>query len=272
MTSVNRLVNGPVTAVRLLLPGAGVPHPRVRLDGGVVAAAGVEWADEGATLPRRRRYPYWIPTGRRRRGPGTSWSSSRRPGPVGRPRPRPPENPANPDEVPAAEESSPPAPPLPPAPVPTPEVATPPATPPVSRWDDEEERIGRSGVWSTYGPIGPAAVGRAIHNPRDRGVPVAGAGRSGASAVRSLLSPAPSDVLGWSRLSSNLFPAQPVLAEPVSAEPVSAETGRGRGGVERVRTPAEPVWGEPARPEPCAAGSSWAESASAAPAGASRLG
>jgi hypothetical protein len=41
VTAVNRLVNGPVTTVRLQLPGAIAADPRSRLDGGVVSAAGV---------------------------------------------------------------------------------------------------------------------------------------------------------------------------------------------------------------------------------------
>jgi len=38
---VRRLVSGPVSALRLLLPGAGAADPRTRLDAGVVAAAGI---------------------------------------------------------------------------------------------------------------------------------------------------------------------------------------------------------------------------------------
>ena len=46
--SVTRLVAGPVSRVRLRLPGAGDAHPRVRLDGGVVPAAGLQHADDDA--------------------------------------------------------------------------------------------------------------------------------------------------------------------------------------------------------------------------------
>src|SRR5215831_9736839 len=46
--SVTRLVTGPVTSVRLQLPGAGGANPRVRLDGGVVPAAGLQRSDEDA--------------------------------------------------------------------------------------------------------------------------------------------------------------------------------------------------------------------------------
>lgn len=41
VTSVNRLVNGPIATLRLLLPGAGPSDPRTRLDAGVVMAGGV---------------------------------------------------------------------------------------------------------------------------------------------------------------------------------------------------------------------------------------
>ncbi len=41
ITSLDRLVPGPVTQVRLELPGAGTPDPRVRLESGVVFGAGV---------------------------------------------------------------------------------------------------------------------------------------------------------------------------------------------------------------------------------------
>ncbi len=40
ITSVTRLVAGPITAIRLQLPGAGTADPRSRLDSGVVPAAG----------------------------------------------------------------------------------------------------------------------------------------------------------------------------------------------------------------------------------------
>jgi FHA domain len=46
--SVTRLVPGPVKAVRLLLPGAGEANPRVRLDGGIVPAAGLQHSDDDA--------------------------------------------------------------------------------------------------------------------------------------------------------------------------------------------------------------------------------
>jgi hypothetical protein len=41
ITSVNRLVTGPVTEIRLELPGAGGPDTRFRLDSGIVPGAGV---------------------------------------------------------------------------------------------------------------------------------------------------------------------------------------------------------------------------------------
>jgi hypothetical protein len=41
ITSLDRLVPGPVTQIRLELPGAGTPDPRVRLESGVVFGAGV---------------------------------------------------------------------------------------------------------------------------------------------------------------------------------------------------------------------------------------
>ncbi len=41
ITSVNRLVAGPISAVRLELPGAGTANPLARLEAGVVSAAGV---------------------------------------------------------------------------------------------------------------------------------------------------------------------------------------------------------------------------------------
>ncbi len=45
VTSVNRLVTGPISAVRLELPGAGEANPLSRLEAGVVAAAGVVSGD-----------------------------------------------------------------------------------------------------------------------------------------------------------------------------------------------------------------------------------
>ena len=47
ITSVNRLVAGPITAARLQLPGAGTADPRSRLDSGVVSAAGVLLSNPG---------------------------------------------------------------------------------------------------------------------------------------------------------------------------------------------------------------------------------
>ena len=41
VTSVNRLVGGVVSGLRLWLPGAGAADPRLRLGDGVVAAAGI---------------------------------------------------------------------------------------------------------------------------------------------------------------------------------------------------------------------------------------
>jgi FHA domain len=55
ITSVNRLIAGPVTEVRLGLPGAGPADPRSRLDSGVVAAGGVVYSltdvDSGPSAP-----------------------------------------------------------------------------------------------------------------------------------------------------------------------------------------------------------------------------
>lgn len=48
ITSVNRLVAGPVTSIRLQLPGAGAANPRSRLDAGIVTAAGLVYSDPGA--------------------------------------------------------------------------------------------------------------------------------------------------------------------------------------------------------------------------------
>ena len=48
ITSLDRLVPGPVTQVRLELPGAGTPDPRVRLESGVVFGAGVVVESAGA--------------------------------------------------------------------------------------------------------------------------------------------------------------------------------------------------------------------------------
>jgi hypothetical protein len=54
ITAVNRLFPGPVDAVTLSLPGAGAPDPRLRLDSGVIAAAGVVIQVSGrAELPYR---------------------------------------------------------------------------------------------------------------------------------------------------------------------------------------------------------------------------
>jgi hypothetical protein len=47
ITSVTRMVAGPVAAVRLRLPGAGAANPRARLDSGVVVAAGVAYSAAG---------------------------------------------------------------------------------------------------------------------------------------------------------------------------------------------------------------------------------
>jgi hypothetical protein len=54
VTAVNRLVSGPITAVRLELPGAGPASRFARIDGGVVSAAGVvsgEGLDGAAATP-----------------------------------------------------------------------------------------------------------------------------------------------------------------------------------------------------------------------------
>jgi hypothetical protein len=45
ITSVNRLVPGPISAVRLELPGAGSANPLSRLEAGVITAAGVVAGD-----------------------------------------------------------------------------------------------------------------------------------------------------------------------------------------------------------------------------------
>jgi hypothetical protein len=50
VTSVNRLVAGPISAVRLELPGAGEANPLARLEAGVVTAAGVV-SGEGLSGP-----------------------------------------------------------------------------------------------------------------------------------------------------------------------------------------------------------------------------
>ncbi len=47
ITPVTRMVSGPVATIRLRLPGAGEPEPRSRLDAGVVAAAGLRYAEDG---------------------------------------------------------------------------------------------------------------------------------------------------------------------------------------------------------------------------------
>lgn len=45
ITSVNRLVPGPIGAVRLELPGAGAANPLARLEAGVISAAGVVFGE-----------------------------------------------------------------------------------------------------------------------------------------------------------------------------------------------------------------------------------
>ncbi len=57
ITSLDRLVPGPVTQVRLELPGAGTPDPRVRLESGVVFGAGVVVESAGAVADRLARPP-----------------------------------------------------------------------------------------------------------------------------------------------------------------------------------------------------------------------
>ena len=58
ITSVNRLVAGPITAIRLQLPGAGTADPRSRLDAGVVSAAGVLLSNPaGRTVPAQAAAP-----------------------------------------------------------------------------------------------------------------------------------------------------------------------------------------------------------------------
>ncbi len=63
ITSVNRLITGPVTLIRLRLPGAGEPDPRSHLDSGVVVAGGLLWTHpaESSTVDgrcrRQRRSP-----------------------------------------------------------------------------------------------------------------------------------------------------------------------------------------------------------------------
>ena len=56
ITSVNRLVPGPISAVRLELPGAGTANPLSRLEAGVITAAGVV-AGEAPDGPA----PSWTP-------------------------------------------------------------------------------------------------------------------------------------------------------------------------------------------------------------------
>jgi FHA domain len=51
ITAVNRLVPGPVTSIRLQLPGAGAPDRRARLDSGVVTAAGLVLEADDAFPP-----------------------------------------------------------------------------------------------------------------------------------------------------------------------------------------------------------------------------
>ncbi|HEX4814310.1 MAG TPA: FHA domain-containing protein, partial [Nonomuraea sp.] len=55
LTWADRLVTGTVERVELSLPGAGSPHPAVRLDGGVVHGAGLvgELTDQPAAAPSR---------------------------------------------------------------------------------------------------------------------------------------------------------------------------------------------------------------------------
>ncbi|GIH24775.1 hypothetical protein Aph01nite_30850 [Acrocarpospora phusangensis] len=74
LTWTDRLVNGPVTKVELRLPGAGPSSPYARLDGGVVAGAGVEidYTSPGQTVHRP------VPV-----GPGHPYASQ--PGPHGQP-------------------------------------------------------------------------------------------------------------------------------------------------------------------------------------------
>ena len=55
ITSVNRLVAGPISAVRLELPGAGAANPLARLEAGVVSAAGLVSGEGLSTgAPARR--------------------------------------------------------------------------------------------------------------------------------------------------------------------------------------------------------------------------
>jgi len=62
ITSVNRLVAGPVTEVRLQLPGAGNADPRARLDSGVVLGAGVVFHPQPAeAAPPEAAAPAWEP-------------------------------------------------------------------------------------------------------------------------------------------------------------------------------------------------------------------
>ncbi len=58
VTSVDQLVAGPIERIRLWLPTAGEPDNRTRLDGGVVAGGGVEFAADTSTVdPARGRPP-----------------------------------------------------------------------------------------------------------------------------------------------------------------------------------------------------------------------
>jgi hypothetical protein len=60
VTSVNRLIPGPIASVRLELPGAGPANPYARLQAGVITAAGVEVGDDAvgvAPSPSSPAYP-----------------------------------------------------------------------------------------------------------------------------------------------------------------------------------------------------------------------
>jgi len=92
VTSVNRLVTGPISAVRLELPGAGEANPLARLEAGVVTAAGIvsgdgpsgpdqagrAWPATVASVvlpvqppaPRAEAAPAQVP------GPDVAWSAS----------------------------------------------------------------------------------------------------------------------------------------------------------------------------------------------------
>ncbi|RBQ18943.1 hypothetical protein DP939_17280 [Spongiactinospora rosea] len=69
LTWTDRLVPGPVRRVQLRLPGAGEPHPRTRLDEGVVVGGGMTGEYTGADEPGDRPAPAARPAAREWRAP-----------------------------------------------------------------------------------------------------------------------------------------------------------------------------------------------------------